>query len=496
MFDPDLKLFVDDLEIHQLANVEKKLNKPGSLPEPVLKPELPWEEGCEFQCWGSVIKESENYYRIYYGLDYKPTNDLVFCMAESSDGIHWERPNLGLYEWRGTKNNNVILTFDKSTPAGIVNGMDGFTVIKDEEESNPDMRYKMIATLFDGRRWGVDHPSHNDKVVTEEMKKKAESIFGHYLRTSNDGIHWSDKVELIHKANRDYMMVLRDFRNKEWRMMHSPKRYRNMELGHKPRRDVAFSSTKDWKNWTDPEMAIFNGPENAFGRLWEWHGLTPFNYGNIDLGFLEYQNSSYGLKSSVELVSHRDGGPWQRVFPGEYFLKPGPEGSWHRWGGFPTHNYPIQVGDQLYIYVNSTTYPDDYLEVENEQGTQISYRQRIVGIHKIGLDRFVGYSHGHEKTGEPIGLIVTKPVTITKPELLINTEPCGGGDITVTLKNAPDMSDIPGYTLEDSIPSIRNRTRSKVQWKTKNNVQELMGKSVFIVFNIRRSILYSYKFSE
>ena len=42
--------------------------------------------------------------------------------------------------------------------------------------------------------------------------------------------------------------------------------------------------------------------------------MTPFNYGNLDLGFLEMQDSVF--KGGVELASHRDGGPWQRVLAG------------------------------------------------------------------------------------------------------------------------------------------------------------------------------------
>ena len=36
----------------------------------------------------------------------------VTCYAESPDGIHWVKPNLGLYEVMGSRENNVVLAGD------------------------------------------------------------------------------------------------------------------------------------------------------------------------------------------------------------------------------------------------------------------------------------------------------------------------------------------------------------------------------------------------
>ena len=34
----------------------------------------------------------------------------VTCYAESQDGIHWDKPELGLCEWCGSTANNINLT--------------------------------------------------------------------------------------------------------------------------------------------------------------------------------------------------------------------------------------------------------------------------------------------------------------------------------------------------------------------------------------------------
>jgi len=56
----------------------------------------------------------------------QPTHREVTCYAESDDGIHWIKPNLGLYEFHGSKNNNIVWD-------GI--GTHCFVVFKDENPS-------------------------------------------------------------------------------------------------------------------------------------------------------------------------------------------------------------------------------------------------------------------------------------------------------------------------------------------------------------------------
>ena len=43
MHDPNLHLFVDDWEIHQMINLQRVVNRPARWPEPVLVADQPWE---------------------------------------------------------------------------------------------------------------------------------------------------------------------------------------------------------------------------------------------------------------------------------------------------------------------------------------------------------------------------------------------------------------------------------------------------------------------
>ena len=63
----------------------------------------------------------------------------VTCYAESTDGIHFVRPNLGLHEIDGSKENNVILS-------GVASH--NFAPFLDTNPAaKPDERYKAVAGL-------------------------------------------------------------------------------------------------------------------------------------------------------------------------------------------------------------------------------------------------------------------------------------------------------------------------------------------------------------
>jgi len=57
------------------------------------------------------IYDSRPGFRGYRKQHHIPIHEAAFiCYAESGDGIHWKKPNLGLHEFRGSKDNNIALT--------------------------------------------------------------------------------------------------------------------------------------------------------------------------------------------------------------------------------------------------------------------------------------------------------------------------------------------------------------------------------------------------
>ena len=52
--------------------------------------------------------KSGDRWKMYYGARHAQHGRPVFCVAESDDGMQLERPSLGLVEFRGSKQNNIL----------------------------------------------------------------------------------------------------------------------------------------------------------------------------------------------------------------------------------------------------------------------------------------------------------------------------------------------------------------------------------------------------
>ena len=67
--------------------------------------------------------------------------------AESTDGIHWSKPNLGLVEYRGSRNNNLVLV----DPPDLFG--EHLVVLEEPDDPDPSRRYKMMMTTKWQNSW-------------------------------------------------------------------------------------------------------------------------------------------------------------------------------------------------------------------------------------------------------------------------------------------------------------------------------------------------------
>ncbi len=151
-----LELFVDHYLIQRMEGVRLQLHHPRPA-EVAIRFDRPWEDlGSAFP---NVVKDGEGYHMYYRGVVWNPqTEELIesTCYASSSDGIQWSKPNLGLVEIMGTRDNNAL--FDSS----------GFTPFLDTRPGVP--------------------PSERFKAVKAPPRLTPET--GSRILVSADGIHW------------------------------------------------------------------------------------------------------------------------------------------------------------------------------------------------------------------------------------------------------------------------------------------------------------------
>ena len=102
---PGKQMFIDDFFIESMTGARRVLNHPEKItidaPLHTSTPDRPWESATPS---GAVHYDEENrIFRMYY-----PGVDSLVCVIESADGTHWERPNLGLVEFKGSRDNNIV----------------------------------------------------------------------------------------------------------------------------------------------------------------------------------------------------------------------------------------------------------------------------------------------------------------------------------------------------------------------------------------------------
>ncbi|GAG51473.1 unnamed protein product, partial [marine sediment metagenome] len=200
-------------------NIDFHVHQPKPA-EAVFTADAPWEGNTSG--YYSLFQDGDVFRMIYRGWQHDPSDirrvvhPEVVCLAESEDGIHWRKPSLGLIEFEGSTDNNIIW---KGT------GSHNFTAFKD---SNPactaDARYKALGSgkggLFyfkstDGVHWKI---AEDEPVITkgafdsqnlafwdpqEKQYRAYWRIFTGGVRairtaTSQDFVNWEPHTDLVY----------------------------------------------------------------------------------------------------------------------------------------------------------------------------------------------------------------------------------------------------------------------------------------------------------
>ena len=109
----------------------------------------PWEgNNCGY--WTILYDDQTKLYRAYaqgwsINNGVQDGHRLVIVTYESEDGIHWTRPNVGQFEWEGSKENNIIL----HETANHAECHDFSPFIDTNPNASPEARYKGIGFTMD-----------------------------------------------------------------------------------------------------------------------------------------------------------------------------------------------------------------------------------------------------------------------------------------------------------------------------------------------------------
>jgi len=486
-----LELFVDDYLIDRLVG-DAKLRLHNPEPQDIA---ITLNESWEGNCSGyrSVFYDGGKYIMYYNTYDQKTqkTRNTVTeghpeeiyggfcCYAESYDGIHWYKPLLGLYEFQGSKANNIV--FIKGLMGGVYADGGHSAVFKDENPDAPaNEKYKAILTGTKQR--------------------------GLFVFKSPDGIHWTPMSQTpiitdgaFDSQNLAFWDGARSEYRAYWRYFTKATDKESWGI-----RSIRTARSKDFINWYDqadlkyvdsPAEHLYTNQIKPYYRA--PHILIGFPTRYIDRGWSESMralpeledrewrsgvSARFGTAITESLfMASRDGVLFKRW--NEAFLRPGIERS-------GTWNYGNLYISWSVVETKSSLGGDapnelSFYACENFRST----------IAKVALRRYTLRMDGFVSVYAPMkgGEIITKPFTFTGKNLFLNFSSSAAGDIRIEIQDANGRP-LPGFSLEDCPPIFGDAIERQIPWKNGVDLSKLEGKTIRLRFVLKDADLYSLRF--
>ncbi len=472
------ELFVDRFLIARLDGTSLRLHEPQPA-EKVLEADRPWENRFNY---GYKVFQEGGRYHMYYLARKRAENEKRFIRsisyARSQDGIHWEKPSLGLVEMDGSRENNIIL---QGRLVPFVDNRPGVP---------PDLRIKATSSIYRDRpEWKNEHPLDGKKYVdlylyestdgVDFRKVQEEPVFTTTLPNGFDGIQsifWS-------KSENQY--------NLYFRFMTA-----NDGTG---KRSVARSTSQDLFTWTDPEpMEYTTGgivpPEHLYEHQTVQYFRAPHIYVATPPRFMRGRSAltkERAVQAGIEVgpsfypqdwllqdcsdaafMTSRGGILYDRTFMG-VFVRPGPDVlNW-----VSRTNYPLQG-------VVQTGPAEMSIYVGRHYGHPTWHIQRMT----LRLDGFASVSAPYAG-----GEMLTHPLRFEGDRLEINYSTSAAGGLRVEIqdeKGAP----ITGFALDQCPEIVGDEIQRVVGWQAGKDVGSLAGKLVRLRFAMKDADLYSLSF--
>jgi hypothetical protein len=448
----NVQLFVDDYLIDSMKGAQLVLQKPQ--PAGVaIKFDKPWEGNTS--AYFTVFRDGDKY-RLYYrgaaapdyarpsalkpGETLYPTHRNLTCYAESSDGITWTKPSLGLVDFNGSKDNNIV--FDGGEAS------ENFSPFLDKNPQVPaSERYKAIG----GGAKGLFAFKSSDGIHWEKMTEQ---------RIVTDGAFDSLNVAFWDAERQEYVVI-----------------YRAYLMGI---RTIKHATSKDFLHWTSGDWADYGTA--PLEQLYT-NATTPyFRSPQIYLAFpkryvpwrhiFEDEPRHDGVSEAV-FMSSRDGVNWDRRFM-EAFIRPGRDPlDWvHR-------DHMIATGilqtapDELSIFTERHyTFPSVYLE-------------RMT----LRLDGFVSVHAGYQG-----GTLTTRPMFLDGSKLVVNYATSAVGSIKWEVLDV-NGNPLPGLGADQTKPLSGDEIEHVLQIQTPkhNPAVGFENRPVRLRFTLVDADLYSFQ---
>lgn len=454
------ELFADRHLIDSLKGAQLHLHEPRD--EGVaLRFDAPWEGPFCGYC--TVLRDGATY-RVYYRGKMASARDgeaEVTCVAESRDGKKWTKPKLGIVEFEGSKENNIVLAADELCH--------NFSPFIDTNPAAPaDERYKALGGTMktglvafvspDGLRW--------KKLRDEPVLAKATVPYP-YMFDSQNLAFWS-------ATEKRYVMFFRVFQDKIRRIARAESddfvTWKNVTLMNYRAADGTAAPIEHL--YTNQTAPYFRAPQlyvSLAARFFPGRRVLT----DVEAVAINVNPKYFNDTSDAIFQTTRGGASYDRTFMSA-FIKPG-------------------LGAQN--WVSRTTYPA--LGVVQTSPTEMScYTNQDYAQPTSHLRRYSMRLDGFASVRAPYegGEMITKPLTFKGARLMMNFSTSAAGGIRVEVQDV-DGKAIPGFTLADSVETIGNEIERAARWKGGNDLSKLAKQAVRLRFAMKDADLYAVRFA-
>lgn len=435
--------------------------------------------------YAGVMKIGDTY-RIYYRadasrhrLDKAPVpSKPVICVAESRDGgITFRKPNIGKYEYNGTKNNNIVFSREKI--------LDNFSIFYDTNPNCPkEEKFKALCELNLGSEGGthlIYYSSEDGYDFKEQYALDVQGTFDTY-----NVVLWDEKTE-------QYFLYYRAFHTPEGEDRLSWRGARPNWLRH-----VRVATSKDFKNWETHGRISFEEGQEEY-QLYTNQITKYYRTDDMFIGFpVRYNDRAeekrnfhfmplgdrhenitevFGREGTAVtdcvIMTSSDGFIFNRR--DEAFMTPGVEARDNWWYG----NCYMAYG------LAETEAEEDGAPNEISLYMGENYRIKNVNFRRwtMRLDGFFSW-YAPYRGGE----VLTKPITVDGNELHLNFATSALGGVTVSLcdEHGNELEGYQSYTMfGDSVDR-------PVEFE--KNLGALNGKQVRLKIKLKDAHLYSFVF--
>lgn len=491
------QLFVDNYLIQTISGkAELKLHNPVPR-EIVLTHDAPWEGNASV--YHSVFKDGD-IYRMYYrgsqiNIDSVKNKILTasssgrFCYAESKDGINWVKPNLGLFEYQGSKKNNIVLSDTSFGDLNVnVGTADGATAsfFKDENPNVlPSEKYKAFVMAYNFKPSGLMAFKSADGIHWEPMHNKPVITNGAF-DSQNIGF-WDSEIG----AYRAYWRYFQPFKatNSRFSGIRAIRTATSKDFIHwENEKDLKYENSPHDELYTNQIFPYYRAPQLLVGfpnRYIDREEWSPSMYALPEVKHRQLRSKismRYGTALTDALfMSSRDGAVFNRW--NEAFFRSGIErpGTWNygqhyvAWGMLETKSSMAGAPNELSFYSSESYWTGNSNDLRR-------YTLRIDGFASLSAPM---------KGGE----VITKPFKFDGVKLSINFATSVAGSIRIELQDVEGNA-IPGFTLQECNELYGDNLDREVSWMGGAVPGNLLNHNIKMRIVLKDAELYSFHFKR